>query len=98
ERARESAKCRDAARDFVRVKRRLAPDVVDAVRALDVPALGFVEESMRLYPNRELAAQILGFEGMDGKGLAGVEQSWDVHLAGTEGRALVGRDALGREV
>src|SRR5262249_45292399 len=43
-------------------------------------------------------AQILGFEGMDGKGLAGVEQSWDVHLAGTEGRALVGRDALGREV
>src|SRR5207247_5007122 len=34
----------------------------------------------------------------DGKGLAGVEQTWDTHLAGTEGRALVGRDALGREV
>ena len=95
---REIAKRLDSPKRFVFVKRRLPPDVVDAVRALDVPALGFVEESMRLYPNRELAAQILGFEGMDGKGLAGVEQSWDVHLAGTEGRALVGRDALGREV
>ena len=53
---------------------------------------------MRLYPNRELAAQAVGFEGMDGKGLAGVEQSWDRTLAGVAGRAIVGRDALGREV
>jgi cell division protein FtsI (penicillin-binding protein 3) len=68
------------------------------VRNLGEPALGFVDESMRLYPNRELAAHVVGFEGMDGKGLAGVEQAWDVHLAGTEGRALVGRDALGREI
>ncbi len=68
------------------------------MRALGEPALGFVDESMRLYPNRELAAHAVGFEGLDGKGLAGVEQSMDQHLAGLEGRALVGRDALGREM
>ena len=68
------------------------------MRKLGEPALGFVDESMRLYPNRELAAHVVGFEGVDGKGLAGVEQAWDVHLAGAEGRALVGRDALGREI
>jgi len=96
--AREIAKRLDSAKRFVFLKRRLPPDTVQAVRDLDEPALGFVEESMRLYPSRELAAQVIGFEGMDGKGLAGVEQAWDAHLAGTEGRALVGRDALGREL
>jgi cell division protein FtsI (penicillin-binding protein 3) len=85
-------------RRFVFVKRRLPHDVAEAVREIGHPGLGFVDESMRLYPNRELAAHAVGFEGIDGKGLAGVEQSLDEHLAGTEGRALVGRDALGREL
>ena len=80
------------------MKRRLPPDVAESVRALNEPALGFVEESLRLYPKRELAAHLVGFESADGKGLAGVEQSWDKTLAGGEGRAIVGRDALGREV
>ena len=96
--AREIARRLDSPRRFVFVKRRLAPDTAQAVRGLDEPALGFVEESMRLYPNRELAAHAVGFEGMDSKGLAGVEQAMDQHLAGVEGRALVGRDALGREM
>ncbi len=85
-------------RRFVFVKRRLPHDVAQAVRGLDHPALGFVDESMRLYPNRELAAHAVGFEGIDGRGLAGVEQALDEHLAGAEGRALIGRDALGREL
>jgi cell division protein FtsI (penicillin-binding protein 3) len=72
--------------------------VAQAVRELHEPALGFLEESLRLYPTRELAAQVVGFEGGEGKGLGGIEQAWDAHLAGQEGRALVERDALGREV
>jgi cell division protein FtsI (penicillin-binding protein 3) len=88
----------DSSKRFVYVKRRLPPDLAEAIRDLKEPALGFIEESLRLYPNRELAAQVIGFEGIDGKGLAGVEQSWDAQLAGVEGRALIGRDALGREV
>ena len=95
---RDIARRLESSKRFVFVKRRLPPDVVEAVKELGEPALGFVDESMRLYPSRELAAQVIGFEGMDGKGLAGVEQAWDAHLAGAEGRALVGRDALGREV
>jgi cell division protein FtsI (penicillin-binding protein 3) len=96
--AREIARRLDSSRRFVFVKRRLPPDVAEAIRALGEPALGFVEESLRLYPNRELAAHVIGFEGADGKGLGGVEQSWDRVLAGGEGRAIVGRDALGREM
>ena len=92
------AKRFDTSKRFVFVKRRLPPAVSQAVRELHEPALGFLEESLRLYPNRELAAQVVGFEGGEGKGLGGIEQAWDEHLAGQEGRALVERDALGREV
>jgi len=96
--ASEIARRLDASRPFVWIKRRLPPDVAQAIRELKEPALGFVDESLRLYPNRELAAQVVGFEGLDGKGLAGIEQAWDGYLAGSEGKALVERDALGREV
>src|SRR6266498_616183 len=96
--AREIGRRLDSSKRWVFVKRKLPPDVTQAVRDLEEPALGFVGESLRLYPNRELAAHAIGFEGIDGKGLAGVEQSWDALLAGVEGQALVGRDALGREV
>jgi cell division protein FtsI (penicillin-binding protein 3) len=96
--AAEIAKRLDSSKRFVYLKLRLPPDLVDAIRDLNEPALGFLDESLRLYPNRELAAHAIGFEGIDGKGLAGVEQSWDAQLAGTDGRALIGRDAFGREV
>jgi cell division protein FtsI (penicillin-binding protein 3) len=82
---------------FVWLRRKLAPDVAARVRALGEPGLGFLDEPLRLYPNRELAAHVLGFEGADG-GLEGVERAWNDALAGTPGRAIVGRDALGREV
>jgi cell division protein FtsI (penicillin-binding protein 3) len=96
--ARDIRKRLDSSRRLVFVKRKLPPAVAGAVRRLGHPGLGFVEESLRLYPHRELAAHAVGFEGMDGRGLAGVEQAWDAHLAGEDGRAVVERDALGREV
>ena len=98
ERPEEILKRLQADRAFVWVKRKLPPSVAQAVRALGEPGLGFVQESLRLYPNRELAAHVLGFEGLDGRGLEGIERTWDGHLAGEPGLALVERDALGREV
>ncbi|HEX6081481.1 MAG TPA: penicillin-binding transpeptidase domain-containing protein [Methylomirabilota bacterium] len=96
--AREVLRKLTVTRKFAPVRRRLPPDVARAVRELRDPSLTLVEDSLRLYPNRELAAQLVGFEGAEGKGLAGMEQAWDAHLAGVEGRAVVERDALGREV
>jgi cell division protein FtsI (penicillin-binding protein 3) len=79
------------------LKRRLPPALAHEVRALREPGLGFLADSLRLYPNRELAAHVIGFEGADG-GLEGVERAWDTELGGRPGRAIIGRDALGREV
>jgi cell division protein FtsI (penicillin-binding protein 3) len=86
-----------SARSFVWLRRKLPPATAAAVRALREPGLGFVPEPLRLYPNRELAAHVVGFEGVDG-GLEGIERAFDGVLTGTPGKAVVGRDALGREV
>jgi cell division protein FtsI (penicillin-binding protein 3) len=84
-------------RAFVWIRRKLPPATVARVRALREPGLGFMPEPLRLYPNRELAAHVLGFEGVEG-GLEGIERTFEAELAGTPGKALVGKDALGREV
>src|SRR3989442_11059578 len=84
-------------RSFVWLRRRLPPATAEQVKALREPGLGLVPEALRLYPNRELAAHVLGFEGTEG-GLEGIERAWDATLAGMPGRAVVGRDALRRDV
>ena len=86
-----------SSRSFVWLRRKLPPTVAEQVRALREPGLGFLPEPLRLYPNRELAAHVLGFEGAEG-GLEGVERAFNVDLAGVPGKAIAGRDALGREV
>ena len=84
-------------RPFVWLRRKLPPATAAAVKALHEPGLGFLPEPLRLYPNRELAAHVIGFDGVDG-GLEGIERAFNDTLAGTPGKAVVGRDALGREV
>jgi len=82
---------------FVWLRRRLPPATAADIRALREPGLGFLPEPLRLYPNRELGAHVVGFEGVDG-GLEGIERAMNDALSGTPGKAVVGRDALGREV
>jgi len=82
---------------FVWLRRRLPPATAADIRALHEPGLGFLPEPLRLYPNRELGAHVVGFEGVDG-GLEGIERAMNDVLSGTPGKAVVGRDALGREV
>ena len=84
-------------RPFVWIRRKLPPAMAAAVKTLREPGLGLMAEPLRLYPNRELAAHLIGFEGADG-GLEGVERAFEAELAGTTGKAIVGRDALGRDV
>ena len=95
--ARELHATLTSSKSFVWLRRRLPPATAASVRALREPGLGLLPEPLRLYPNRELAAHVVGFEGVDG-GLEGIERALNDTLSGTEGKAVVGRDALGREV
>lgn len=80
---------------FAWVKRRVAPAEAEQVRAMKLAGVGFVKETRRYYPRRELAGQILGIVGDDGEGLEGVEKAWDDSLQGESMRLPSLRDARG---
>ena len=80
---------------FVWIKRQATPKETAAIEQLRLPGIEFVTETNRFYPNRTLAAQVIGFTGMDGKGLEGVEYFYDTVLRGTDESIRVLRDALG---
>jgi cell division protein FtsI (penicillin-binding protein 3) len=82
-------------RAFVYVKRRAAPYEAKRVAALALDGIGFMKESKRFYPNRELAAHLLGYVGVDNVGLNGVEAAYDKTVRGREGKILVQTDARG---
>ncbi len=54
--------------------------------------------STRSYPYSTLASHVLGFTGSDGAGLYGLEYSYHQLLAGTNGRYITARDAMGNEM
>lgn len=86
----------EAERRFAWVERHVTPAEVEAVRALHLPGVGFVKEARRYYPERELAAHVVGLAGRDGEGLEGVEFASDDLLRGRPRRRVALRDALGR--
>ena len=83
-------------RRFVWVKRQVTPREAGAVRDLELGGVAFVTEHSRYYPNRTLAAQLLGFTGVDGYGLEGIEFYYNTYLKGASGSFRIARDALGR--
>ena len=85
-------------RFFAWVKRKVTPDEAAAVKALDLPGVAFVREPRRFYPNRALAATVMGLAGAEGRGLDGVELAYDKPLAGTSSSVVGLRDALGRDL
>ncbi len=83
---------------FVWLKRKLSLFEKKQIENLNLEGIGFVEESKRFYPQKELASHILGFAGVDNQGLAGVEFFYDNELKGQRGHFWIRRDALGYEI
>lgn len=71
-------------KDFVWIQRNITPKQTEAINALGNPALGFREENRRIYPQGSLAAHILGYTDVDGKGIAGIEKFFDGKLAAAD--------------
>jgi cell division protein FtsI (penicillin-binding protein 3) len=80
-------------RAFAYVKRQVTPDQAERVAALNLDGIGFIKESKRFYPNKELAAHLLGWVGIDNKGLSGLEHTYDPQIRGKAGTILVHTDA-----
>jgi len=86
------AKCQ-AARTFCWLARKADAETADRIRAMNLRGIYFQKESKRFYPKRELAAQVLGYVGMDDEGLSGIERANDDQLHGKPGRMLISVDA-----
>lgn len=82
--------------EFVRIARRLDADRAAKIIELKLPGLHSELEPKRYYPNGPLAAHVLGYVGVDGEGLGGVEQFYNSKIAGEPGQLLVERDAKGK--
>jgi cell division protein FtsI (penicillin-binding protein 3) len=80
-------------RAFAYVKRRVTPNEAARVADLGLDGVGFLKESKRFYPNRELAAHLLGYVGTENVGLHGLEAAYDKVVSGRQGMVLVQRDA-----
>ena len=78
---------------FAWVRRQIAPDDAKRVEALGLEGVGFVKETKRFYPNKELAAHLVGYVGVDNKGLNGIEFAYDTQIRGKDGSVLVNTDA-----
>ncbi len=87
-----------ADRYFVWIERRVTPNEATQIRALDIPGLELTTEARRYYPNRHLAAHLLGFADIDGRGIEGVELAFEDRLRGSDRRVEAIRDRRGHVV
>lgn len=70
---------------FAFVARQVDVDVAQRVADLHLPGIDSLPIAKRYYPSGELAPQVLGFVGVDGDGLAGLESQYDTALRGIAG-------------
>ena len=83
-------------RRFIWIARRLDADHANKIVAMNLPGIHAQLEPKRYYPNGPLAAHILGYVGLDGQGLGGVEQFYNTKIAGEPGRLFLEKDANGK--
>ena len=85
-----------ASRSFCWVKRRITPAESERVHDLNLKGIYFQRETKRFYPKGDLAAQAIGYVGIDDRGLGGIEYSLDDEIKGKPGRVLLDSDARRR--
>jgi len=78
---------------FAWIARQLPRETAAEVRRLKLQGIYLLEEHRRSYPRGSLAANVIGYTGVDGEGLAGVEHSLDATVRGKAGRVTLLRDA-----
>jgi cell division protein FtsI/penicillin-binding protein 2 len=89
---------KDRSKAFVYLARKADPIRAASLEKRSIPGLGFYPEELRAYPQGAVAAHVLGFAGIDNRGLDGLERSLDKLLAGQSGFETVVKDPFGRAI
>ena len=85
-------------RGFVWLARKLDPEQGRRLERISMDGIGVVMEGRRFYPKGALLSHVLGFVGMDGEGLEGIERRYESQLHGEKRVTVLQRDAFGRTV
>lgn len=91
-------KLEDRSRDFVYLKRQIAPEAAGEVARLGLEGIYQHREYRRYYPGGEVTAHLVGFTGVDEAGQEGAELAFEANLGGTPGSRRVIKDRRGRVV
>ena len=83
---------------FTFIKRQVSPETAERIAALKLPGIHQEREYRRFYPTGDMTAHIVGFTGVDDKGLEGVELAFQSSLLGRSGSRTVIRDRRGNIV
>jgi len=81
---------------FVWIKRKISDAEVQAINKAGLPGIGLYDEFQRNYPNNDLAAQVLGYVGIDEQGLGGLEAQYEDILKGVDGKVVYLQDGRRR--
>jgi cell division protein FtsI (penicillin-binding protein 3)/stage V sporulation protein D (sporulation-specific penicillin-binding protein) len=83
---------------FVYLSRKADPEKAEALEAQGIVGLDFEPEERRVYPQRTVASEVVGYAGTDNSGLSGLELQLDDELAGHDGSKTIVRDPFGRTI
>ncbi|MBN2287911.1 MAG: transpeptidase family protein [Candidatus Glassbacteria bacterium] len=83
-------------RSFVMIRQKVNPAQTEKLQELELDGIGFIPSSKRYYPRHGLAAQVIGYVGLDEDGLTGLEFKYDKQLRGKPGWLVIQRDARGK--
>ena len=88
----------DPKKRFVYLQRQITPAVADYVAKLKLPGVYLRRESRRYYPSGEISAHIVGMTNIDGRGIEGVERSFNEWLTSVPSERKVRKDRQGRVI
>jgi cell division protein FtsI/penicillin-binding protein 2 len=83
---------------FAYVERKAPADKATLLAKRNLPGFHFYGEERRTYPQSSVAAQVLGYAGVDNNGLAGLELELNQELTGVPGQETILRDPFGRAI
>jgi cell division protein FtsI/penicillin-binding protein 2 len=83
---------------FAYVARKVSLPAAEQIEKLDIEGISILPDSRRIYPDGELAGQLIGSVGTENQGLTGLEAAFEDRLHGSDGERMLTRDALGEEI